>query len=75
MQRLIACLPRQHPTKLTPRVTNNWEKKLPKFSKNSPKSHQVKKCQNIYNKAQFENSKHPHQTTFETLKYLQHNMF
>jgi hypothetical protein len=45
------------------------------FSKNSPKSCQVKKGQNIYNKAQFENPKHLHQTTFETLKYLQQTMF
>jgi hypothetical protein len=29
-------------------------KKLPNFSKNSPKSCKVKKGQNIYNKAQFE---------------------
>jgi len=50
-------------------------KKLPNFSKNSPKSCQVKKGQNIYNKAQFENPKHLHQTTFETLKYLQQTMF
>jgi hypothetical protein len=46
------------------------KKKMPKFSKNSPKSLQVKKGQNIYNKAQFENPKHLHQTTFKTLKYL-----
>jgi hypothetical protein len=51
------------------RVTRQLEKKLPNFSKNSPKSHQVKKGQNIYNKAQFENPKHLHQTTLETLKY------
>jgi hypothetical protein len=31
---------------------------LPKFSINSPKSSQVKKGQNIYNKAQFEGPKH-----------------
>jgi hypothetical protein len=42
-------------------------KKSPNFSKNSPKSCQVKKSQNIYNKAQFESPKHLHQTTFETL--------
>jgi hypothetical protein len=50
-------------------------KKLPKFSMISPKSSQVKKGQNIYNKAQFESPKHQHQTTFETLKYLQPTMF
>jgi hypothetical protein len=50
-------------------------KKLPNFSKNSPKSCQVKKGQNIYNKAQFENTKHLRQTTFKTLKYLQQTMF
>jgi hypothetical protein len=46
-------------------------KKSPNVSKNSPKSCQVKKGQNIYNKAQFESPKHLQQTTFETLKYLQ----
>jgi hypothetical protein len=30
---------------------------------------------NIYNKAQFESPKHLHQTTFETLKYLQQTIF
>jgi len=50
-------------------------KKLPNFSKNSLKSCQVKKGQNIYNKAQLKNPKHLHQTTFETLKYLQQIMF
>jgi hypothetical protein len=33
-------------------------KKLPTFSKNSPKSCQAKKGQNVYNKAQFEGPKH-----------------
>jgi hypothetical protein len=46
-------------------------KKIAKFFKNSPKSFQVKKGQNIYHKAQFESPKHLQQTTFETLKYLQ----
>jgi hypothetical protein len=46
-------------------------KKIAKFFKKSPKSCQVKKGQNIYNKALFESPKHLHQTTFETLKYLQ----
>jgi hypothetical protein len=45
------------------------------FLKNSPESHQVKRSQNIYNKAQFENPKHLYQTTFKTLKYLQQIMF
>jgi hypothetical protein len=50
-------------------VTRQLEKKLTKFSKNSPKSRQVKKGQNIYNKkAQFENPKRLQQTTFKTLK-------
>jgi len=48
-------------------------KKSPNFSK-SP-SCQVKKGQNIYNKAQFESPKHLHHTAFETLKYLQQTMF
>jgi hypothetical protein len=50
-------------------------KKLPNFSKNSPKSDLVKKGQNIYNKAQFESPKHLHQATFKTLEYLQQTMF
>jgi hypothetical protein len=56
-------------------VTRRLEKKLPNFSKNSPKVTKSKKAQNIYNKAQFENPKHLHQTTFKTLKYLQQTMF
>jgi hypothetical protein len=50
-------------------------KKLPNFLKNSPKSCQAKKGQNIYNKAQLKNPKHLHQTTFEISKYLQQTMF
>ncbi len=50
-------------------------KKSPNFSKSRPKSLQVNKGQNIYNKAQFESPKHLHQTTFETLKFLQQTMF
>jgi hypothetical protein len=51
-------------------------KKIAQFiKKSSPKSLQVKKGQNIYNKAQFESPKHHHQTTFETLKFLQQTMF
>jgi hypothetical protein len=41
---------------------------MPNFSKNSRKSCQVKKGQNIYIEAHFESLKHLHQTTFETLK-------
>jgi hypothetical protein len=37
----------------------------PNFLKNSPKL-PSQKSQNIYNKAQFENPKHLHQTTFKT---------
>jgi hypothetical protein len=62
-------------SKAQTRVTRRLEKKLPNFSKNSPKSHQVKKGQNIYNKAQFKSPKHLHQTTFKTLKYPQQTMF
>jgi hypothetical protein len=59
------------------RVTRqtNRKRNLPNFSKNSPKSCQVKKGQNIYNKAQFGNPKHLHQTSFKTLKYKQQTMF
>jgi hypothetical protein len=55
-------------------VTRRLEK-IAQFFKNSPKNLQVKKGQNIYNKAQFESPKHLHQATFETLKYLQQTMF
>jgi hypothetical protein len=46
-------------------------KKIAKFFKKAQKVAKSKKGQNIYNKAQFERPKHLHQTTFETLKYLQ----
>jgi hypothetical protein len=57
------------------RVTRRFEKKIAQFFKSSLNGLQVKKGQNIYNKAQFEYPKHLHQTTFETLKYLQQTMF
>jgi hypothetical protein len=41
----------------------------PIFQKVAQKSLQAKKGQNMYNKTQFENPKHLHQSTFETLKY------
>ncbi len=44
-------------------------KKLPKME---PKKYLN---QNIYNKAQIESPKYLHQTTFETLKYLQQTIF
>ncbi len=59
---------------------DNWQEGDQKISKknaiflNSPKSCQVKKGQNIYNKAQFESPKHLQKITFETLKYLQQTM-
>jgi hypothetical protein len=56
-------------------VTRRLEKKLPNFSKNSPKVAKSKKGQNIYNKDQFDSPKNLHQRTFETLKYLQQTMF
>jgi hypothetical protein len=46
-----------------------------RLEKNCPKSVQLKKGQNIHNKAQFESPKRLHQTTFETLKYPQQTMF
>ncbi len=45
---------------------------LPNFSKSSQNSHQAKK---IYIKAQYETLRHLHQTTLETLKFLQQTMF
>jgi hypothetical protein len=51
--------------KLRPELPEDFEK-MPIFSKSSPNSLQVKKGQNIYNKAQYEKPKHLHQTSFET---------
>jgi len=45
------------------------------FKKIAQKVAKSKKDQNIYNKAQFENPKHLHQTTFKSLKYLQQTIF
>jgi hypothetical protein len=45
------------------------------FQRIAQKATNSKKGQIIYNKAQFESPKHLHQTTFETLKYLQQTMF
>jgi hypothetical protein len=56
------------------RVTIRLEKNHHFFQKNSPKSCQVKKGQNISNKPQFEIPKHLQQTMSETLKYLQQTM-
>jgi hypothetical protein len=46
-----------------------WGENLPIFWKTSPNNNEAIRFQNIYVKAQFENPKHVHQTTFETLKY------
>jgi len=43
---------------------------LPKLGKVA-KAVAKQKCHNVYIKAQIESPKHQHQTTFETLKYLQ----
>jgi hypothetical protein len=55
-------------------VTRRLEKKLPNFSKNSPKSCRAKKAKisttKLYLKAQNIDNK----TTIETLKYLQQTM-
>jgi hypothetical protein len=54
------------------RVTRRLEKKFAKFFKKiAQKVAKSKKCQNIYNKAQFERPKHLQQMTFETLKVAQ----
>ncbi len=45
------------------------------FQRIAQKVAKSKKGQNIYNKAQFENPKHLHQTPFKTIKYLQQTMF
>jgi hypothetical protein len=46
------------------------EKSHPIILKAIQKVSKPRKCQNIYNKAQIESPKYRHQTTFETLKYL-----
>jgi hypothetical protein len=53
------------------RVTRRLEKNCQIFQRIAQKVTKSKKGQNIYNKAQFGSPKHLHQTTFETLKYLQ----
>ncbi len=45
------------------------------FQKSGQSCLHAKQNQSIYIKAQFEDKKHPHHTTFETLKYLQQTMF
>ncbi len=50
------------------RVTRRLGENHPNIGKSNPNSCQVKNCQNIYTKAQFESPKHLHQTTFEPLK-------
>jgi hypothetical protein len=60
---------------LTLRVTRWLEKSYQIFQRIAQKVAKSKKGHNIYNKAQFENPKHLHQTTFKTLKYLQQTMF
>ncbi len=51
------------------------DKKLPNFWEKWPKQSLSQKRQNIYIKAQLESPKDLHQTTFETFKYLQQNIF
>jgi hypothetical protein len=45
------------------------------FKRIAQKVAKSKKGQIIYNEAQFENRIHLHETTFDTLKYLQQTMF
>ncbi len=54
--------------RMTKKIHQIFQRRVPKVTKS-------KKGQNIYNKAQFESPKHLHQSTFETLKYLQQTMF
>jgi hypothetical protein len=61
--------------KYSSRVTRRLEKNRPIFQKEAQNVSKSKRGQNGYNKAQFESPKHLHQTTFETLKYLQQTMF
>jgi hypothetical protein len=53
-----------------------WKKNCPSFQKVAQKVSKLKKkCQNILNEAQIESPDYLHQTTFETLKYLQQALF
>jgi hypothetical protein len=56
-------------------VASCLEKNCQFFQRIAQKVAKSQKGQNIDTKAQFENPKHLHQTTFETLKYLQQTMF
>jgi hypothetical protein len=56
-------------------VTGRLEKNRQIFQRIAQKVAKSKNGKNIYNKAKFESPKHLHQTTFETLKYLQQTMF
>jgi hypothetical protein len=72
-RRLVKNLPnfsKLRRTRVTRKIVKNCQ-----FFLNAPKVAKSKKGQNIYNKAQFECSKHIQQTTFETLKYLQKTYF
>jgi hypothetical protein len=61
---------------LSTRVNRWLEKKIcPIFQKVVYNSIQAQKCQNTYNKVQFETSKYLHQTPFVAFKYLQQTMF
>jgi hypothetical protein len=58
------------------RVTRRLVKKnRPNYRKSSPNSCQIKKCQNIFIKAQFESQKHLHQTPSKLLKYPEQTIF
>ena len=57
------------------RVTRRFEKNCPIFQKVAQTISKPKKVKISKNKAQLESQKYLHQTTFETLKYLQKTMF
>jgi hypothetical protein len=67
----ICCCTAQGVKVSTAQSDQTIRKKICQIFQRIAQSHQVKKGQNIYNKAQFENPKHLHQTTFKTFKYLQ----
>jgi len=63
-------------TDCRPKWPDDWKKKIRRiFQRIAQKVAKSKKGQNIYSKAQFENPKHLHRTTFKTLKYVQQTMF
>jgi hypothetical protein len=59
----------------TPGRQEDWKKIHPNVGKSSQNCCQIKKCKNIFIKAQFKNPKHLHQTPSKLLKCPQQTIF